>query len=140
METPEASRTAAAVLDDHLAFIASDTERWLALFADDAVVEFPYATALGVTGRMEGKAAIRSYFVEALTNFDGLTLSRVTRHLLQDLDTVVAEVHGSARLTATGRPYEQDYVMVLRTRAGKIVHYREYWNPTPALKAFGGWV
>ncbi|WP_199784828.1 nuclear transport factor 2 family protein [Nostoc sp. 'Lobaria pulmonaria (5183) cyanobiont'] len=30
-----------------------------------------------------------------------------------------------------------DYVMRLETRDGLIVHYREYWNPMPALNAFG---
>lgn len=135
METIDSSRTAAALLDDHLALLTTDAERWLALFADDALVEFPYATGLDGPARLEGKAAIRGYFFEALKIFGGLALTRVTRHLMQDPDTVVAELHGSAHITTTDRPYEQDYVMVLRSRAGKIVHYREYWNPLPALKA-----
>jgi ketosteroid isomerase-like protein len=28
--------------------------------------------------------------------------------------------------------------MLLRTRNGKIVWYREYWNPLPVIEAFGG--
>mgnify|MGYP002140209445 CR=1 FL=1 len=53
-----------------------------------------------------------------------------------DPDVALAEVHGSATIATTGKRYEQDYVMVVRTRNGKIVHYREYWNITPALEAF----
>jgi len=36
---------------------------------------------------------------------------------------------------ATGRHYQQDYVMRLETKDGKIIHYREYWNPVPLLTA-----
>ena len=28
--------------------------------------------------------------------------------------------------------------MVVRARGGRIVEYREYWNPLPAIEAFGG--
>ncbi|MGL5059994.1 MAG: nuclear transport factor 2 family protein [Microcoleus sp.] len=40
-------------------------------------------------------------------------------------------------IVATNRHYQQDYVMRLETKDGKIVRYREYWNPIPALEAWG---
>jgi len=39
---------------------------------------------------------------------------------------------GEAVFFATGRHYQQDYVMRLETKDGKIIHYREYWNPVPS--------
>ena len=48
-----------------------------------------------------------------------------------------AEVHGEADIVATGRRYQQEYVMRLEAQDGKIVRYREYWNPIPALEAWG---
>ncbi len=128
---------ATQLLDRHLALLATDPERWLGLFADDAVVEFPYAGSLGVPGRFEGLGAIRGHFVRILADLEGLAFSGVRRHPSADPDLAVAEVHGAARVRSTGRHYEQDYVMVVRARGGRIAHYREYWNPLPAAAAFG---
>lgn len=133
--TTIAHRDAARAIDEHLELIAHDIERWLELFADDAVVEFPYATP-GMTARLEGKAAIAGYFRTTPAQFLGLSFRGVRRYRTTDPDVALAEVHGSATIATTGKRYEQDYVMVVRTRNGKIVHYREYWNITPALEAF----
>lgn len=46
-------------------------------------------------------------------------------------------MHGEADIVATGRRYQQEYVMRLEAQDGKIVRYREYWNPIPALEAWG---
>ena len=135
--TNQAQHDAAKALDEHLAFIARDIDRWLDLFADDAVVEFPYAPP-GYPARLEGKAAIDAYFRPTPQTFPGLVFTNLRRHPTVDPDVALAEVHGSATIPTTGKRYEQDYVMVLRTRAGKIVHYREYWNVNLALEAFGG--
>ncbi|MDI1480206.1 nuclear transport factor 2 family protein [Polyangium sp. y55x31] len=135
--TSTGHRDAAQALDEHLALISKDIQRWLELFADDAVVEFPYAPA-GFPARLEGKAAIDAYFRPTPQTFAGLTFSNVRRYVTTDPDVVLAEVHGTAFIPTTGKRYEQDYLMVLRTKEGKIVHYREYWNVGLALEAFGG--
>jgi ketosteroid isomerase-like protein len=54
-----------------------------------------------------------------------------------DPDVAVVEAHGSATIATTGRRYDQDYVVFVRTRDGMVVSYREYWNPLPGLEAFG---
>ncbi|HEU4535486.1 MAG TPA: nuclear transport factor 2 family protein [Polyangiaceae bacterium] len=125
------------LLRAHLDLLTTDVGRWVDLFADDALVEFPYAGSLGVTGRFEGRDAVAAYFTRALADFEGLTFSDVRVHPGADPGLAVAEVHGAARIKSTGRRYEQDYVMVVRARGGRIVHYREYWNPLPAAAAFG---
>ncbi|HEX8701942.1 MAG TPA: nuclear transport factor 2 family protein [Myxococcaceae bacterium] len=132
------SRHAGALLDAHLQFIATDIERWLELFAEDAVVEFPYAASLGLPERLEGREAIRQYFIETPKHFRGLVFTKVRRYLTTEPEVAIGEVHGSATIGTTGRAYEQDYVMLLKSREGKISLYREYWNPIPGLKAFGG--
>ena len=133
-----APHDAARALDAHLALIGRDMEAWLDLFADDATVEFPYAPALGVPALLEGKAAIRRYFEGALESFRDLTLGEVRRHPTTDPDVALAEAHGSATILPAGKRYEQDYVMMVQTRNGKIVRYREYWNLGPVIEAFGG--
>ncbi|WP_437999340.1 nuclear transport factor 2 family protein [Sorangium sp. So ce185] len=128
---------AAQALDALLDLVVRDIEGWLALFADDATVEFPYATALGVPGRFEGKEAIRRHFQGTIERFRDLSLRDVRRYPTTDPDVALAEVHGSAIILPSGKRYEQDYVMVVATRDGKVVRYREYWNPAPVAEAFG---
>ncbi|WP_433933554.1 nuclear transport factor 2 family protein [Sorangium cellulosum] len=136
--TPEAPPLSAAqALDALLALVGRDMERWLDLFADDATVEFPYAPAVGAPAVLEGKAAIRGHFEGILERFRDLSFRDVRRYATTDPDVALAEVHGSAIILPAGRRYEQDYVMLVTTRNGKVARYREYWNPAPVLEAFG---
>jgi ketosteroid isomerase-like protein len=125
-------RRATALLAEHLEWIARDIERWLQLFADDAVVEFPYAVRLGLPTRLTGKAAIAEYFRRTPGVFRDLRFRDLQVHPTTNPEVVIGEVHGSATLAPGGEAYEQDYVMVLESRAGQIVRYREYWDPSAA--------
>lgn len=134
--------SAEALLRQHLDLILRDHARWLELFDDAAVVEFPYAGGLGTSARLEGKPAIDAYFARAASEFLELRFAEPRVHVAAGhgvgVSVAIAEVHGSARIAQTGRPYEQDYVMVLEARDGKITRYREYWNPLPGIETFGG--
>lgn len=136
MSNEDTRSEAERALDDHLRFICHDMDRWIDLFTDDAVVEFPYAASLGREGRFVGKPAIDAYFRGTPGLFRELRFRDLRRHAGADPHMVCAEVHGSALIGPAGAPYEQDYVMILRTRDGKISHYREYWNPLPVIAAF----
>jgi hypothetical protein len=125
-------------LDAHLELIRTDLDRWLELFTDDAVVEFPYAAGLELPQRLEGREAIRRYFADTPKHFQGLVFTNVRRYRTTDPDVALAEAHGSATIAVTGSGYEQDYFMLVKTRDGRISLYREYWNPIPGLRAFGG--
>ena len=138
MTIPSPTHDAGNLLNAHLELIGTDIERWLGLFAQDAVVEFPYARPLGLPERLEGLEAIRRYFGETPKHFRGLVFTNVWRYPTTDPEAALAEAHGAATIAATGRLYEQDYVMLVKTRNGKISLYREYWNPIPGLEAFGG--
>ena len=123
---------ASSALAAHLDLIGRDITAWLELFEDDAVVEFPYAASLGLSPRLGGKAAIEQYFRGTPGTFRELRFRDLRQLPSSDPELAFAEVHGSARIGPTGKPYEQDYVMLLRTRHGRIAHYAEYWNPVPA--------
>jgi hypothetical protein len=138
MHDPERLPHATAALHAHLDWIARDIERWLALFADDAIVEFPYAPALGMPAALIGKQAIADYFRRTPAVFRGLVFRDLRVYATSSPDVAVAEVHGAATLAPSGRAYEQDYVMLIECRDGRIVRYREYWNSAAALAAFGG--
>lgn len=122
------------IFDQHLALITTDLTGWLALFRDDAVVEFPYATSIGFPARIEGKAALRKHFEEVIAklSFGKFVFSNARRYPGADLQTGWFEVHGEAT-SSGGETYAQDYVMRLELNGGKIARYVEYWNMVPVL-------
>lgn len=134
LRTGDANQALAA----HLERITRSIPAWLELFDDDAMVEFPYAAALGLPSRLDGKAAIEQYFRGTLDTFRGLAFRDLRLAPSADHELAIAQVRGSARVGPLQQSYEQDYVMFLWTRRGLIVHYTEYWNPVPAIAAFGG--
>lgn len=138
MESDRSIRNASMALDEHLTLIRTDIAAWFDLFADDAVVEFPYASSLGLFSSLEGIEAIRRYFADTPERFRELSFAGLRRYVTTDPDVVLAEFHGSALIGSTGLRYEQDYIAVLKTREGKIVLYREFWDPQRVLEAFGG--
>ncbi|MDC0712090.1 nuclear transport factor 2 family protein [Stigmatella sp. ncwal1] len=141
MQTPHGpshGRQAAELFAAHLELIGKDISAWAELFAENAVIEFPYATSVGTPARLEGKTAIAAYVKGVLSQLQGLTFSNVRVFPAQAPHVLFAEVHGEATLASTGLRYVQDYVMRLETDGERILYYREYWNPVPVLQAFGG--
>jgi uncharacterized protein len=121
----------------HLALIGTDIQAWSDLLAEDAVVEFPYASALGASDRFEGKSAIINYMKTAVTHMQNWVFTNVRKYQTSDPNVLFAEFRGEAVFAATGHPYQQDYVARLEIKDGKIVHYREYWNPVVILNETG---
>jgi uncharacterized protein len=118
----------------HLALIGTDVQAWSDLLAEDAVVEFPYATALGSPSRFEGKTAIYNHMKNAVAQLQNWVFTDIRKYQTPIPTVLLAEFHGEAVFVATGQTYRQDYVVRLETQNDKIIHYREYWNPAPILE------
>jgi ketosteroid isomerase-like protein len=133
---PNQERQTAEAFAAHLALVGKDVQAWVDLFAENAIVEFPYAST--TPGRLEGKEAIYNYMKDVPAQMQDLVFTNVRIYPTSNPNVLFAEVHGEAVIVSTGHHYQQDYVMRLETKEGKIIHYREYWNPIPALEAWGG--
>lgn len=59
-------------------------------------------------------------------------------HATTDPDVTIVEFEGFGSGVATGESYDQRYISVIRTDAGRIMHYRDYWNPLVVLRALRG--
>jgi ketosteroid isomerase-like protein len=59
-------------------------------------------------------------------------------HPSTDPGVVIIEFEGFGRGVTTDEPYDQRYVSVIHTARGRIVHYRDYWNPLVVLRATKG--
>ena len=105
------------------------------LFTEDVLFEFPYAPE-GLPRRLEGISALVDHLARLRPMLD---LGEFRLHAVHPADeTVVFEFSCMGEGVATGQPYQQDYISVVTLREGRIVRYRDYWNPLVALHALGG--
>jgi len=104
------------------------------IYAEDLVVEFPYAPD-GHTRKLEGPEAFLAFFSRISSFAEGFSIGSAT--LVSEGDRFTAEYHGSATFKSTGLPYEQDYVLVAIVKDGKLAHLKEHYDPLRVLRAMG---
>jgi len=108
--------------------VDQEADGFLSLMAEDAVMEFPYAPS-GQPREVTGRAALAPYVahVASFITIDSIEAPRV--HQTADPAVVILEFTGKGRAVASGQPYRQDYISVIETGGGRIIRYRDYWNP-----------
>jgi ketosteroid isomerase-like protein len=117
--------------------IDADAVGFVEMMAEDGVMEFPYAPA-GLPTRLEGRPAIARH-LESLSKIIAFDrMGEAVVHPSTDPNTVIIEFEGFGRGVTTHEPYDQRYVSVIHTAGGRIVHYRDYWNPLVVLRATKG--
>ncbi len=125
----------ADLLRQHFETLVADNDQWQSLIDDDLLWELVYAPSLGHPARLSGRAEVMhhvAWFLSAVENFRFLDL-RI--HPMADPEAAAAEVRAEALIKATGRAYLQEYVVFLRSRAGRITRLREYFDPVRAARA-----
>jgi ketosteroid isomerase-like protein len=105
-------------------------------FADDAVMELPYAP-----GRMEkrydGKDAILAFQRFARDSFSSFAMTIDAIHETGDPNVVIAEHHSDGVVAENGRPYRNRYVTVFTfADDGLVTGWREYYDAGVVVKAF----
>jgi ketosteroid isomerase-like protein len=128
-------KNATDLLKAHLKYFIGETNKWIALFADNACMEYPYAPAIGLHKTLTGSQEIqkgRASFLETLENpvFKPLKLYELTD------GSALGEYELFGKVKATGKVYRQVYVGILFSENGKIRLLREYYDPTQILRAF----
>ena len=116
--------------------LAPGAGTFLDLFAEDAVLECPFAPP-GSMHRVSGKKEIAAYLdqIKDSLGSDGMTLSAAFHTV--DAEAAILEYSGTASNVRNGKHYAQRYIAVVKLREGRIVLFREYWNPLPVVDAFG---
>ena len=131
---PAFSTLLRVALDD---LLAPGARSFPEMFAEDGVMEFPFAPPGGVQ-RLDGRPAVAAYLPRVA---DAVEIGRFTEpvvHRTQTPGVVVLEFGCEGCGRQTGLPYDQRYVSVITLRDGHISHYRDYWNPLVVLRAMGG--
>ncbi|NVN09657.1 MULTISPECIES: nuclear transport factor 2 family protein [Nguyenibacter] len=105
---------------------AGDIGRWMTIYAPEAVHEFPFAPE-GAPRELVGRDAIAVYMsrLPSLLRFGALSDVRAR---VAD-DELIVEATGHHRRVADDAVREISYVWFIKTRDGKVVHFRDYMNP-----------
>ncbi len=123
------SMGAAKVLEQIFeAFKTENFQVLLDLIAEDAVMEFPFATP-GRPRRVEGKDNIIEYNIQVMSLSKATGFTDIEIHRTADLDCVIVEMTGHGTVLATGNTFERRYIDVFHTKSGRIQFVRDYWNP-----------
>ncbi|MEV4266962.1 nuclear transport factor 2 family protein [Kribbella sp. NPDC049584] len=106
--------------------IDRDFEGFVSLFAEDAVLELPFAVQ-GLPDRLVGREAIREFSLQAAAHAVDITdLRTVQLHRTIDPEVVILELVTEARHTTTDVPFQATCIQVFRIQDGKIKLFRDY--------------
>jgi ketosteroid isomerase-like protein len=108
------------------------------LFAEDGVLEYPFASP-GQPREVRGREAIRSYYGAAQRSRQVFDMDGVDALVRQtdDPEVVVAEIEHHGRSRVTGQAYRFRALGVIRVRNGEIVSYQDYMDPIAAARLLG---
>ncbi|SMB54102.1 conserved hypothetical protein [Serratia proteamaculans] len=132
---------AAELMKKMLDNFANHPEKVIDLFAEDTVVEFPFAPgeAFGFPKKIEGKAAVFKYAQSlklSLRDYKINPLSEWGQHSLSSSKMYLFEYKGDAFTVPGNKPYHQDMHAFVEVKDGKISLFREYWDAFYALTVF----
>jgi uncharacterized protein len=106
-----------------------DTDGFVGLFAPDGVIELPFA-APDMPSRLEGRQAIRDFSRRvAASSLRIDDLEPLAVYQTDDPEIIIVELVTYGTLTGTGRTLAGTSIQVFRIRDGKIVLFRDYFNP-----------
>lgn len=117
--------------------LRQDMAAFAALWAEDGILEFPFAAA-GYPPRVEGRAAVAEYLRGYPDMLEIKEIPTPVVHQSVDPEVVIVEFEAAGTVVATAAPYRMRYIAVITVRDGEIQRYRDYWSPQAAAEAMGG--
>ncbi|MGE4427267.1 MAG: nuclear transport factor 2 family protein [Solirubrobacteraceae bacterium] len=111
-------------------------ERWKGLFAEDGVWEMPFAPA-PVPEVVAGRVLIGHFADWLFAAVPDLRLVSFDARETADPQVILIEMQMTSPVTYTGRTYANTYCSLMRIVDGRVALFREYFDPTVVLDAFG---
>ncbi|MCW2916435.1 MAG: SnoaL-like domain protein [Actinomycetia bacterium] len=106
------------------------------LYADDAVVEQPFAVP-PAPARLEGRDVIDTHFRAAADGPLELRASNVVVHETTDPEVIIAEFDYQGRITTADHDFTVANIQVLRVRDGLILATRDYHDHLGLAQGMG---
>jgi ketosteroid isomerase-like protein len=111
-----------------------DFESLWQLYAEDVVVEIPYA--IPEPNRIEGRSAIREHFAAGADMPIRMRAENIVMHETADPEVIVTEYDYVGEVTTTGKSFVSRNIIVMRVRDGHIVESRDYHDHRAFAEAF----
>ena len=119
-----------------LSFLSSfnlGADKVVAHFAEDAIIEYPYAPVPTKMNVGEYQAQLAGM----LPNMQDFNFTGYKIYATDEEGTYWVPVDAKCFILSTSKTFEQNYVMrITVNEAFKITKYAEYWNPLLSRKAF----
>jgi hypothetical protein len=124
------------VQDAYAAFGRGDIAALLGSFSDD--IQWRPVTGAGkhvpFAGEQRGKAGVAEFFRRVADSEDFQVFE--PREFVAQGDRVVALGHYRAKVKATGRVFDSDFVMAFTLKNGKVTHFQEFLDSAALNAAF----
>jgi ketosteroid isomerase-like protein len=115
------------------ASLHADADGFVRLMAPDGCIEWPFRPP-GAPARVRGRAEIHRFLTGTASAVVRFAEYRdVVLHETTDPDVVVVEYAAHGTAVATGAPFRQTVVAVIRFEDGLITTYRDYLDPLPLM-------
>jgi ketosteroid isomerase-like protein len=128
------ARRAATVKQMLAAVSGGDVDGYLACVDDDIVYEAPYYAEMAPR---RGRDELASMLTNLSARFASVSYEVANTFETVDPDLVIAEVRGDNAVRDSDRRYRNHYVMFVRFRDERVVHWIEYSNPMVYRDATG---
>ena len=115
------------------ALTTRDVDQVMPLWNEDGVMEFPFVPE-GSPNRFEGLDAIRSTLASAFVQRPRMLFFDVKAYQAADSNLAFVEFKGDMTLQ-NGAPYNNTYIAKVEARDGKLIHFKEFFNPLVDLAA-----
>lgn len=112
-------------------------DEWGELWAKKAVQDMPFSPS-GFPKRVEGREALIKHYSGLPETYGSMAFPELTFRPMLDPDWVLAEYRGELEVIATGNSYNNYYCGLFHLQKGRILLFREYYNPNALTRAFGG--
>jgi uncharacterized protein len=141
LDIQPANATEAAALKYFQYLVTRDMDRFATIWTEDAIQRVPFTPeGLGtvVQAAFEGRRTIVDHYRLVTAKRRDHVFWIDQTHYTQDPNCIIFEAHARSIIGETGAVYENRYVCVFHIRDGKIAELKEYADPQPVLKSFGG--
>lgn len=109
------------------ALTTRDVDEVMSLWNDDGVMEFPFVPE-GSPNTFEGSEAIRTTLASAFVQRPKMRFFDVKAYQAADANLAFVEFKGDM-LLQSGAPYNNTYIAKVEARDGKLVRFKEFFNP-----------
>ncbi|OCT16366.1 hypothetical protein A8709_02750 [Paenibacillus pectinilyticus] len=121
-----------------LAEASQDIQAMADKLADNIVYETPFVLP-GVPNRIEGKEQLIQLLTQFIGKDQGMyatwNIFNINVYPAEEPNLFFADMQAKGTVSSNGHVYEQSYMSVFRIQSGRVIEWREYFNPLPLQAA-----